>query len=109
MEFCECTGSCHVKNGVLGRFYSYIIFTRTADTHSFLADPYIVSKKGYYDVLMRKNQCCRAGAGTFWSEPEPVQSSGSATLEKTIIIIIQCCVILFFILVYSNYPIMLYL
>ena len=79
MEFCECTGSCHVKNRVLGRFYSYIIFTGTADTHSFLADPYIVSKKGYYDVLMRKNQCCRAGAGrsryflvgagTFWSEP----------------------------------------
>ena len=28
-------------------------------------------------------QCCGAGAGTFWSEPEPVLRSGSgSTLDK---------------------------
>ena len=27
-------------------------------------------------------QCCGAGAGTFWSEPEPVWRSGS-NLDKT--------------------------
>ena len=29
-------------------------------------------------------QCCGAGAGTFWSEPEPVRRSGSdSTLDET--------------------------
>ena len=45
-----------------------------------LLNYYIYCLQFFRFVVVAGAQCCGAGAGTFWSEPEPVWSSGSGSI-----------------------------